>query len=241
MKAWGLSDVGVAREHNEDTYLLRFDDSMGMFAVCDGMGGANAGEIASKTAIDAFAAYVMKTPEFFLEKKAEETMTEAIREANRSVFALASGNEEYAGMGTTLVAMLAYKNTAVFGNVGDSRAYYIEGDEIRQITTDHSLVNEMLARGEINEYQAQRYPKRNIITRSIGVDVSVKSDIFTLSPRPGSFVLLCSDGLTNEVSVPEIHYEICGSGHPEKACEELIRIANARGGHDNITVILVSF
>lgn len=239
MKAWGLSDTGIAREHNEDAYMIRFDETAGLFAVCDGMGGASAGEIASKTAIEAFAAYCENAD--LMAEGAEAVMSAAIEHANRSVFTMANENEDYAGMGTTLVAMLTHKNTAVFGNVGDSRAYYIEGDEIRQITTDHSLVNEMLARGELNEYQAQRYPKRNIITRSIGVDASVKSDIFKISPKPGSYVLLCSDGLTNEVSVPELHYEICGSGHPEKACEELIRIANSRGGHDNITVILVSF
>jgi protein phosphatase len=144
-------------------------------------------------------------------------------------------------MGTTLVCLLIDGDSACVGNVGDSRAYLIDESGIRQITADHSLVSEMVARGELSAVEAQRHPSRNVITRALGVDSSVVCDIFPLSPQPGQFVLLCSDGLTGEVSEPEIYYEVFGTQRPEFACQSLVDIANARGGRDNITVVLVQF
>jgi len=244
VKIWGITNTGLARSQNQDCYTFGSDAAGDkLFAlICDGMGGAAAGDVASKTALAAFASNMTKDEKLdFTARTMESRMVAASGLANRAVFDAAIGNPDYEGMGTTLVCALCAGNQAVVGNVGDSRAYLIDDKGIRQITRDHSLVGEMMERGELSAYQAQRHPSRNVVTRVLGVEPEVCCDTFKLQLKPGQFLLLCSDGLSNEVSEPEINYEVYSSGKPENACKSLVDIANNRGGHDNITVILIQF
>ena len=166
---------------------------------------------------------------------------DAAKTANQQVYEKAASDAALSGMGTTFVCMLYNGTNAVIGNIGDSRAYLLNADEMSQITVDHSLVQEMVNRGELNPIQAQRHPNRNVITRALGVDEDVLCDLFELTPAAGQFLLLCSDGLTGEVSAPEIYYEIFQSEQPETACDRLIEMAKQRGGHDNITLVVAAF
>ena len=230
----------MARKLNEDSFLICMsaDRQGGYFIVCDGMGGAKAGDVASRLATDTFASHfdpAVPCP------RLEECVKSAMQNANARVWEMSHSDPMLDGMGTTMVCMVMQDGEAVIGNVGDSRAYLIDDEGIRQITRDHSLVGEMLTRGELTPYEAQHHPSRNVITRAIGVDREIRCDTFALRPKAGQYVLLCSDGLTGEVSEPEMYYEVYQSDVPEKACQTLVDIANARGGHDNITVVLVSF
>ena len=240
MKAWGTSHVGMVRKHNEDAFLINLsaDGKSGSFVVCDGMGGAKAGEVASVMAADIFARNF--DPEKVW-KQPEEQVKEVMKQANAGVWEKAHEDSALEGMGTTMVCAVAQDGNVVIGNVGDSRAYLVDDEGMHQITRDHSLVGEMIARGELTSYEAQRHPSRNVITRAIGADRELRCDTFTVHPKEGQYLLLCSDGLTGEVSEPEMYYEVYQSGTPEKACQTLVEIANSRGGSDNITVVLVSF
>lgn len=244
MKLWGITDSGLARQQNQDCYMLS-GDGEGNYAVCvvcDGMGGAAAGDIASKTALDVFASNIKDAVKpSFAGKTMEKKVQDAVEKANKAVLEMACSRPEYEGMGTTLVCLLVRDSQAVVGNVGDSRAYLLDETGIRQITHDHSLVSEMIQRGEITAVQAQRHPSRNVITRALGVESAVQVDTFKITVRPGQYILLCSDGLSNEVSEPEIYYEVFCTENPENACQTLVDIANSRGGHDNITIVLAAF
>lgn len=240
MKAWGMSHVGMARKLNEDSFLICMsaDQKGGYFIVCDGMGGAKAGDVASRLATDTFASHFDPAVPC---TRLEECVKKAMQSANARVWEMSHSDPMLDGMGTTMVCMVMQDGQAVIGNVGDSRAYLIDDEGIRQITRDHSLVGEMLTRGELTPYEAQHHPSRNVITRAIGAEKQIRCDTFALRPRAGQYVLLCSDGLTGEVSEPEMYYEVYQSDVPEKACQTLVDIANSRGGHDNITVVLLSF
>lgn len=244
IKLWGSTDVGVVRKQNEDGFFYRQlpDGSCGYAIVCDGMGGANAGEVASAMTVKSF----VEKADVLLSEEMDPTsmrslILEAAESANRLVYQHAASDEALSGMGTTFVCMLYNGSNVVIGNIGDSRAYLLNGDEMSQITVDHSLVQEMVDRGELNPIQAQRHPSRNVITRALGVDEEVLCDIFELTPDAGQFVLLCSDGLTGEVSEPEIYYEIFQSEKPDTASDRLIEMAKQRGGHDNITLVIAAF
>lgn len=243
MRYWGGTDVGVVRKENQDAYIIKkLDGSAALLLVCDGMGGANGGRTASNKAIEVFAQEVeghhskgMKPSQM------ADAVAAAAAAANQAVFEAAQADASLSGMGTTMVCLLADGMEAVVGNIGDSRAYLIDDDGMQQVTHDHSLVAEMVRRGELSSREASHHPSKNVITRALGVDRDVSCDVFPLSLKEGQYVLLCSDGLTNEVSEPEIYYEVFQSQQPEKACDTLIEIAKARGGHDNITVVLASF
>ena len=243
MKAWKISDVGISRKGkpNEDICLLE-DIGQGCMlgVVCDGMGGENAGEVASEMAATAFRQAFLRDYDRWSASHVEKCLKTAIKEANDRVFQAAVNDTSFSGMGTTIVAaVIGGDGEAVLANVGDSRAYYINEEGISQITTDHSLVNELIIRGEISRIEAQRHPKRNLITRAIGADPRVRCDTYVKKIRRGDYILLCSDGLNDQVSGPEIYYEVYESGKPEQACENLVAIANSRGGSDNITIILI--
>ncbi len=244
MKVWSISDVGKERETNEDNFFATVLDEQkqqGLFVVCDGMGGAKAGEVASLMATNCFKDTVLEneavkhSPERMI-----ETAKKALEYANGEILSAAE-NPEYSGMGTTLVSLICGKKGAVVCNVGDSRAYLIDDNGINMITCDHSLVNEMVKNGDLTEEQALHHPSRHVITRALGGESKIVGDYFELQPKSGQFVLLCSDGLTNEVSEPEIFYEVFQAGNPENACKTLVDLANSRGGSDNITIVLVAF
>lgn len=237
MKAYSKTDIGSKRTMNQDSVYCN-ENSVGsfqnLFIVADGMGGHKAGDYASRLCVEKIV-YVVEqsksiTPVTILE--------EAVTEANKGVLEEAKANAEYEGMGTTMVACTLQKDTLYIANIGDSRLYIIN-DDIKQITKDHSWVEEMVKKGELTESQARIHPQKNIITRALGIDEVVHADYFEIDVKPDDKILMCSDGLTNMVEDEDIEYIIRHSSSIEKAVENLVEKANENGGKDNITVILV--
>jgi len=244
MFAWGKSDIGKARKDNQDSYVYSVSDAkkLAFAVVCDGMGGAAAGNIASQLALENFTEHIREANCKNLSHEQICTLLEnALEDANRVVHDKAMSERAFAGMGTTLVGVVATQNKVAVINVGDSRAYKINSEGISKITDDHSLVADMVRMGEITEEQAREHPGKNLITRAVGTDVTVSGDIFFPEIKKGDFILLCSDGLSNLVSEQEMLYEVIYGGEHEDCCSRLIDIANNRGGFDNITVVLLAF
>ncbi len=222
------SDTGRKRRHNEDSYVI----APPLFAVADGMGGAQAGEIASKLA----AAALEDTDPGAL--SAPERVTSLIQEANRRVHERAVSDPATSGMGTTMTVAIVEGTNVTFGHVGDSRAYRLRDGAIEQITEDHSLVNELLKSGKLSPEEAELHPQRSVITRAVGTDPDVDVDSFTIEAEIGDVFLLCSDGLTDMVRDDEIR-DVLDRHHDDldRATKSLVSAANRGGGEDNITVI----
>ena len=242
MQCWGLSDKGNVRSENQDTYVIRsFGRDRTLLLVCDGMGGAKAGNVASMLAAECF---VQTVTQQYRAAKTEEAITamlhQALADANRVVFEK-SGEEEFHGMGTTLVAAYAYRNTAYLLNVGDSRAYLCKEEGITKITTDHSIVELMVQRGELSSEEAKTYPGCNLITRAVGTEETVEGDLYVQPMEKGSCLLLCSDGLSGEMADQEILFEVLHGGAHGDCCQRLLNVAKNRGAPDNVTVILAEF
>ena len=242
MKYWALTDLGAVRTQNQDAYQVeKLDKNTTLFVVCDGMGGAKAGNIASTMAAEAFAKEVKRAWSSDLSgERLEQMLRGAIKLANFTVYDQAQQNEDFRGMGTTLVAALIRSKRATVVNVGDSRAYFITGDGIRQITTDHSLVQLMIDRGELTPEKAKRYPGKNLITRAIGTEEQVECDVFHMDAGKENCILLCTDGLSNLLDDQEILFEIAHSQKKGDCCERLLDIAKKRGAPDNVTSVLVA-
>ena len=226
-RTFGLSDPGRRRRRNEDAYVI----SPPLFAVADGMGGAQAGELASRIAVEAMGEETA-TP-------GEERVLTLIREANRRVFARSSEDASASGMGTTMTAALVCEDGQVtIGHVGDSRAYLLREGRLEQLTEDHSLVAELVRTGKLSAEEAERHPQRSVITRALGTDAEVDVDTFTVEAQAGDLFLLCSDGLTSMLDDEEILRTVeDADGDLESAAQGLIRKANRGGGEDNITVV----
>ncbi|MGQ9463139.1 MAG: Stp1/IreP family PP2C-type Ser/Thr phosphatase [Candidatus Fervidibacter sp.] len=241
------TDVGRRREHNEDSYLtVQFErchldkvETLSILAVADGMGGHAAGEVASRLCLQVFVSNLLSSVNEWLnfgEPNWSEAMKTAFVEANRQVFAEAQAMRN--NMGTTLTAVVLCGNKAVFANVGDSRGYLLQSGKLKQITKDHSLVQQLVDTGILTPEQARWHPKRNIITQAIGIDPSVQVDIFEVTLLPGDLVLLCSDGLVDMVEDSEIERVLMSEPTVNTAAQTLVRLANEAGGEDNITVIV---
>lgn len=243
MFAWGQSDIGKARRDNQDSFAYSVSDTkkLAFAVVCDGMGGAAAGNIASRLALEKFTECIRNASyKNITNEQLCNLLEDSVNQANEAVHNRAEAAIELRGMGTTLVAAVAAQNKVAVINIGDSRAYKINGDGIVKITRDHSLVEDMVRMGELTEEQAQEHPGKNLITRAIGTDSSVVGDVFFPEIKTGEYILLCSDGLSNLVSDQEILYEVM-YGDNSDCCSRLINIANDRGGFDNITVVLLAF
>ncbi len=241
MQCWGLTDVGCVRKQNQDAYQIeRLDRDNMLCVVCDGMGGAKSGNIASSLAVDVFCQEIRRcwTPNMD-QNKIDQILTSAVKLANFTVYDQAKQFEEFDGMGTTLVAMLISGTTVTVINVGDSRAYGIARSGIRQITRDHSLVQMMVERGDLTPEVAKTYPGKNFITRAIGTEPMVMSDIFHCKVEKGEFLLLCSDGLSNILDDQEILFEVVHGVNKRRCCKRLLDIAKSRGAPDNVTSVLV--
>lgn len=238
MKIFGLTDKGHFRAENQDTFDICELKQGTLAVVCDGMGGAAAGRLASDMASARFIAFARTALEAGGTEETEDTLRQAADAANRTVYQSACEKPEYDGMGSTLVAAWFQEKTASFINVGDSRAYRVARDGITQITKDHSLVQQMVDAGQITAAQARRHPRRNIITRAIGGEIFVTSDIFSLRVRSSDRFLLCSDGLVNAVDEAEIHRLILAADDPESACRSLLAAALENNARDNITVVV---
>ena len=241
MQSWGLSDQGCVRKQNQDAYHIeKLDRNSLLCVVCDGMGGAKSGNIASTLAVDVFVQEVRRSwVSGMAADQLEQMLRSAVKLANFTVFDQAQQFEEFDGMGTTLVAVLVRGGRATVINVGDSRAYKVDGDGIRQITRDHSLVQMMVDRGELTPELARTYPGKNFITRAIGTEPLVESDIFHLDVKKGDYLLLCSDGLSNTVDEQEMLFEIVHGVKKQHCCQRLLDIAKNRGAPDNVTSILI--
>ncbi|WP_026487208.1 Stp1/IreP family PP2C-type Ser/Thr phosphatase [Caldanaerobius polysaccharolyticus] len=239
MKAVGKTDVGNTRENNEDGYYIKNDDELKLFIVADGMGGHNAGEIASSLAIKSVADYFEENYKKINKRDCDivNFIKEAIVQGNLEVFKRAMLNKSMNGMGTTLTLLLIENGKYFLGHIGDSRAYLVRDGEIKQISNDHSLVAELIRQGSITENEARVHPQRNIITRALGTEDDIEIDIAFDHVNPGDIILLCTDGLTSMLTDQEI-LDIIYDKEPEMACEELVKAANARGGYDNITVVI---
>ena len=240
--AFGLTDVGRRRETNEDVFLV--DENLGLYAVADGMGGHAAGEVASSLAINTLAETLRSagwTGSKGSEEQAKEKLADAVNEANRKICETVMSREEWRGMGTTVVALLATSDQAIIGHVGDSRAYLFRDGKFRRLTSDHSWVNEQVKLGLLSDQDAQRHPMRNIVTRALGNRLDVAAEINQEAFQRGDVFLLCSDGLNTMLSDEEMHVTLASnSDDPEAACRALVEAANSRGGEDNTTVIILT-
>jgi len=242
MKAFGRTDKGIVRRDNQDHFQIETlpDGKTVICVVCDGMGGAKAGNVASTMAAETFIGALTDQPMTLRDKTlVKEVIADAAMAANRVVHEMAKASEDYKGMGTTLVGAVLRGGRATIVNVGDSRAYLISGGKMRQITRDHSLVEDMVSRGDITRDEAQHHPNRNLITRVIGTEPRVKRDMFEVELKKGDRLLFCSDGLTNLVSDEDILQEIKTYEDLEKCCEMLITLALAKGGSDNVTALMI--
>ena len=258
MKFCGKSDVGMHRHVNQDSYraLRVWDDEATLLVVCDGMGGHKAGEIASSTAVSIFCEKVMAAP--CTETEPEKildfiryTLVSAASEANTSILRLAEENDEYQGMGTTLVAVIVYKGYFYAINIGDSRFYIVTKEETRLVTKDHSFVQYLIDNGKLSEEEAKSCPRKNVITRAVGIAEKLDVDFFSapLAPWESGYLLLCSDGLSNYADNSILESTLFGPTHWFMSQEEdlarkadaLITFANEKGGSDNITTVIARF
>jgi len=245
MELWGITDSGKVRKHNQDVFqtFSSDDKNIAVLVVCDGMGGANAGNIASGLAADAFMKYMKEEIEELSEDYNRSDiaimMTNAVLSANTEVYEKSFQDEEYSGMGTTLTAAVTTNHGEVVANVGDSRLYHISDNIITQITRDHSVVEDMIERGEITRYEARRHPSRNLITRALGTGVYEPPDIFFIEMQNDDTIILCSDGLTNVVLDNEIQTEMERGATVRESCEILVDKALERGAPDNVTVVIL--
>ncbi len=218
------TDVGRVREGNEDSYVVQEP----LFAVADGMGGHQGGEVASSLALEAL-----------LNATDGAALAQAVQDANRAVFERAGRDPALAGMGTTLTAFLADGETLRLAHVGDSRAYLLRDTELQRITTDHTVVEGLVEKGELTPHEASIHPQRSILTRAIGVEGEVLVDQASIQVRPGDRLLLCSDGLTGMVEDEHIHRILQEQQDPQAAADTLVEAANEAGGQDNVTAVVI--
>jgi len=232
-----LTNIGLVRKANEDNFLT--DKNRGLFVVADGMGGHEAGELASSMAIKTLDGFL--TPEVIAAQKSSG-LCQAIQKANELIYHESKINNSCAGMGTTITAALFVDDILYVAHIGDSRAYLIRDKNIRLLTKDHSLVAELLRQGELTEKEAYHHPHRNVLTRALGTEKEVEIDLNEFQVKPGDLILLCTDGLYNLVQDQEILQEITVNGSDlKRSVNQLVKTALERGGADNITVVLVSY
>ena len=237
MRTDGRTDIGKKRVQNQDSIFFT-DEPIGplpnLYIVADGMGGHKAGDVASKTAIECVTEYVKESAI----NNSVSVLKRAILYANDKIYKMAKENEDWKGMGTTFVAAVCEDDILYVANIGDSRLYFID-DEIRQVTMDHSLVEELIRSGQLDRNKGRNHPEKNIITRALGISDKIMTDFFELEMKQGDGILLCSDGLSNMLEDDEIKEIVLeSSGDITAAVEKLIDRANYYGGRDNISVVV---
>lgn len=240
MQCWGMTDPGCVRAQNQDAFQIEnLDKNTALCIVCDGMGGAKSGNVASTLAVEVFVEEVRRSWVSEMESdEAEQMLRSAAKLANFTVYDQAQQLEEFSGMGTTLVAALIKGREVTVVNVGDSRCYHVSSNGIRRVTTDHSLVQLMVDRGDLTPEQARTYPGKNYITRAIGTEPVAQCDVFHMDVERGDFLLLCSDGVSNMMDDQEILFEVVHGINKELCCRRLIDIGRGRGAPDNMTCVL---
>jgi protein phosphatase len=247
VKACGLSDVGLTRVHNEDYFEI--DPEHRLYIVADGMGGHSHGEVAAQLAVNAIRDFVHKTADkdttwpFGMDNRLERhtnLLKMAIRIAHDSVLRAISKDGSLYGMGTTVVGILLAGNVAAVAHVGDSRAYRLRSGRLDQLTQDHTWVNEQVVAGFLSKEQARSHPLKNVVTRALGGESEVQVDVREIEVRPGDVYLLCSDGLTGMLSDADIRDRLSTDGTLHEICRRLVNDSNARGGIDNVTVVVLA-
>lgn len=241
MRIAGITDIGMSRENNQDTFEYGcLTDDVGYALVCDGMGGENGGDIASKMAKDII---VSRLKQGYLPNmdtnQIRNLLLTAISAANAEIHLKATEEKQLAGMGTTVVAVILQGNIAYISHVGDSRAYLLRENTLSQVTTDHSIVQELISQGKLSEDDAEEYPHKNLLTRAVGAHKSVSVDYLELEMQKADKLLLCTDGLSNFCSIEEMT-RILEENDPEVSCKKLIDVACDAGGLDNITAIVIT-
>ena len=240
MKVCGKTDVGLRRHENQDTFAVEQGEKLLIAVVCDGMGGAEGGQIASSLAVETF----MKEIRALLRAdmtagQLRELASFCVAKANTAVYQRALQDPAYQGMGTTLVSAVAGERDAVICNVGDSRAYLIHHGEMMRITHDHSVVQTLVENGDITAEEARTHPNRNLITRALGPDETTLCDAFDVSFAHGDKILLCTDGLVVTATDEEICHIVCADKRAEEKLDDLIALAKAQGAPDNVTAVLI--
>lgn len=245
MKSFGKTNIGLVRKVNEDAFYYQRQYEYGKPYLCiiaDGMGGHNAGEVASRMAVTEINKFIEKNlnrQEYYSLKDYEDLIKEAFLHANEEVYKKSMDSKECVGMGTTLTAVLIIEYNMIIGHVGDSRVYIIRNESMKRITSDHSYVAELIKNGTIKPEEANKHPQKNLITRAIGTGESIDVDINVLDIKNGDYILMCTDGLSNMLNEDEILNVVKSDKKIEERCSELIDLANNKGGYDNITVIVV--
>lgn len=227
-----LSDVGNFRKINEDYVNYHIDETKRIYVIADGMGGHNAGDVASKLAVENTINYLNSIDDI---KDMELELKNAIYDSNNKIYKLSRSNDELSGMGTTITASLIMNDEMIIANVGDSRCYIIKDKEIHKVTKDHSLVQQLIDEGSITEDEGYSHPNKNIITRALGTKDSVAIDTYKMSLNGIIKVIMCTDGLSNLIKEDEIYNIVMNSSN---CCFELIELCKSRGGKDNISVIV---
>ena len=246
----GSTHVGMKRAHNEDNFFLLAEENL--YVVADGMGGHASGEVASQIAVETLANFFVdssKDKEITWPYKEDRSVTYdenrliiGIKLANRRVYEAAQSDARYRGMGTTIVSLVCGSTGAYVGHVGDSRGYLLREGKIEQVTEDHSLLNDYLKVHKLTPEEIEHFPHKNVIVRALGMKDTVSVDVHKLTPRSGDLYMLCSDGLSGMLQDSAILEAVSEAGHDlEKSCQSLIARANANGGQDNITVVLIEF
>jgi len=244
----GQTDVGLKRGHNEDSFFLMAEQNL--YMVADGMGGHSAGEVASRMAVETVAQFYRDTSEdedvtwpFKMDKDytyEENRLNAGVKLSNRRIFESAAGNTKQRGMGTTLVCAHFVRDGVIVGHVGDSRCYRIRDARIELLTEDHSLLNDYIKMKELTAEEIENFPHKNVIVRALGMKDTVQVDVFTDRPKIGDIYVLCSDGLSGMLTDEEIQNIVnASSDNLEGACAQLIDSANAAGGNDNITAVVL--
>ena len=225
IQVWGVTDIGLVRKENQDAYLIRESGDYTICVVCDGMGGAAGGRLASQIATETFTSEL-------------ERLLEPGMEPER-LLEVSAQSEACQNMGTTLVAAVTYDGGTAVTNVGDSRAYHITGEGITRITKDHSVVEGMVDRGDITAEEARRHPSRNLITRALGPDADAQCDGYLCPLEAGEYLLLCTDGLVNTVTDQEMLFEVIHGMEPDSCLDRMLEIAKHQGAPDNVTAVLM--
>ena len=231
-----LTDIGNSRPLNEDYINYIEEDNFKLYVIADGMGGHNAGEIASKMAVDSIIDYIKNNLQIH---ENGEILISAVKEANKQIYNASLNSSGYNGMGTTVTACIIIDDKTYIANVGDSCCYIVEGNKISKITRDHSLVQELLDEGSITEEEAFHHPNKNIITRAVGTGSNIDVDLFDISHINFNYIIMCTDGLSDELEKEDILKIVQTSTDINEICRLLINTAKERGGKDNISVLII--
>ncbi|QQK81960.1 Stp1/IreP family PP2C-type Ser/Thr phosphatase [Salicibibacter cibi] len=233
------TDVGNVRRHNEDAGGLFYGEGMMLAVVADGMGGHRAGDVASKMVVEALRDSWQDHPPQNEISEIKDWLQAEIKRANRAVFNKSIDEAAFKGMGTTVVASVLYNDTIIIAHVGDSRAYRFQSQTLEQITSDHSLVNELVRNGQLSSDEAENHPRKNVLTRAIGTEEEIEVEVGTFDFPGRAVLLLCSDGLSDKLGEMDVGATLSGENSMAEAADALIQEALERGGEDNVSIILV--